>query len=500
MFRFRNPIRAALPCLCAFLLMGVYTLELLRRLNLTAVNLICLFLACLELFLGIIGAVNTQKAGNFASSLSIALAALAVNLRGRTPLSLSALSAWEALWTGLAAISIVCLAAVLLCLIHWSQEQWEETRRENQRLRRERIEQSRQARYEQRQVKLDQRQTWNNYHRWQTQQEIDARRRRQLEFLESRRRVEQLKRQRRVNSAREKLTDTVGGNHRFKTWIFGLTVAIILLYLLLPFAVKIPFICQWGMAIVEFGEKIANLMIDFADSAGVGKTAKAFDPVEGLAYYTLFYIALMGIIYVAFILLYRAIANIIGFIHGGNQRGSEGDSSGFFDEYGTALSVFIMSMAVLLFTTGRFNWKNTGNLFLQMLYAIFAIIILLIGIDVVRLTLRQCLEPGSFLRSNMELTFVLVIENVMGTILTVLMSLRLKSMLESILLLLFYNHKSAAHRKVEEVLEQSMDREIEAVRDKCKKKTSRRLKNNTQTSSRGSRPSSRKLQIKRWKK
>ena len=464
MFRFRNPIRAALPCLCAFLLMGVYTLELLRRLNLTAVNLICLFLACLKLFLGIIGAVNTQKAGNFASSLSIALAALAVNLRGRTPLSLSALSAWEALWTGLAAISIVCLAAVLLRLIHWSQEQWEETRRENQRLRRERIEQSRQARYEQRQVKLDQRQTWNNYHRWQTQQEIDARRRRQLEFLESRRRVEQLKRQRRVNSAREKLTDTVGGNHRFKTWIFGLTVAIILLYLLLPFAVKIPFICQWGMAIVEFGEKIANLMIDFADSAGVGKTAKAFDPVEGLAYYTLFYIALMGIIYVA------------------------------------ALSVFIMSMAVLLFTTGRFNWKNTGNLFLQMLYAIFAIIILLIGIDVVRLTLRQCLEPGSFLRSNMELTFVLVIENVMGTILTVLMSLRLKSMLESILLLLFYNHKSAAHRKVEEVLEQSMDREIEAVRDKCKKKTSRRLKNNTQTSSRGSRPSSRKLQIKRWKK
>jgi len=157
-------------------------------------------------------------------------------------------------------------------------------------------------------------------------------------------------------------------------------------------------------------------------------------------------------------------------------------------------------MAVLLFTTGRFNWKNTGNLFLQMLYAIFAIIILLIGIDVVRLTLRQCLEPGSFLRSNMELTFVLVIENVMGTILTVMMSLRLKSMLESILLLLFYNHKSAAHRKVEEVLEQSMDREIEAVRDKCKKKTSRRLKNNTQTSSRGSRPSSRKLQIKRWKK
>ena len=83
MFRFRNPIRAALPCLCAFLLMGVYALELLPRLNLTAVNLICLLLACLELSPGIVNAVNTQKAKCFSSSLLIAAAALAVNLRGQ---------------------------------------------------------------------------------------------------------------------------------------------------------------------------------------------------------------------------------------------------------------------------------------------------------------------------------------------------------------------------------------------------------------------------------
>ena len=132
MFRLRRSIQAALPCLCAFLLMGIYALELLPQLNLTAVNLICLLLACLKLFPGIVNAVNTRKAECFSSSLLIAAAALAVNLRGQLPPSLSALSAWETLWTG--------LAAVLLRLLRWSQENWERERAETQERRRNRRE------------------------------------------------------------------------------------------------------------------------------------------------------------------------------------------------------------------------------------------------------------------------------------------------------------------------------------------------------------------------
>lgn len=87
-------------------------------------------------------------------------------------------------------------------------------------------------------------------------------------------------------------------------------------------------------------------MSGFASSKEVQKAAAGSDPVQGLAYYMPFYIALLGIVYVAFILLYRAIDNFIGFIYDRNRHSSEGDSSRFFGEYGTALSVFIMSMAV----------------------------------------------------------------------------------------------------------------------------------------------------------
>lgn len=500
MIRLRRAIQAALPCLCAFLLMGLYALELLPRLNLTAVNLICILLACLSLFPGIVNAVNTRKAECFSSSLLIAAAALAVNLRGQLPPSLSALSAWEALWAGLAAVSAVCLAAVLLRLMRWSQEEWEEIRREAQQLRRERMEHRRHSRHEQRQLENDRRQAWNDYRQRQTERNINARNRRQQEALESKEREARLKGQRRLAKKRVRLAEAVERNHPINAWAVGLTAVVITLYFLLPFIAKISFVCQWRETIVELGKSIAAAMSGFASSKGVQKAAAGSDPVQGLAYYTLFYIALLGIVYIAFILLYRAIDNFIGFIYDRNRHSSEGDSSRFFDEYGTALSVFIMSMAVLLFTTGRFNWKDTGNLFLQMLYAIFAVIILFLGIDVVRLTLRQCLEPGSFLRNNMELTFILVIENVMGTVLSVLMSLRLKSMLESILLFLFYNHKSCAHKKVEEVLEQSMDREIEAVRVRGKKKKNICPRASGQTPSQGERPAFRELRIRRWKK
>lgn len=136
MIRLRKPIQAALPCLCAFLLMGIYALGLLPRLNLTTVNLICLFLAGLKLFLGTVESINTRKAECFASSLVIALAALAVNLRRQLPPSLSALSMWETLWGGLAVVSAVCLAVVLVRLMRWSQENWEQERKEAQERRR----------------------------------------------------------------------------------------------------------------------------------------------------------------------------------------------------------------------------------------------------------------------------------------------------------------------------------------------------------------------------
>lgn len=500
MIRLRRPIQAALPCLCAFLLMGLYALELLPQLNLTAVNLTCILLACLSLFPGIVNAINTRKAECFSSSLLIAAAALAVNLRGQLPPSLSALSAWEALWAGLAAVSTVCLAAVLLRLMHWSQEEWEEIRRENQRLRRERIEHRRHSRHEQRQLENDQRQAWNDYRRRQTEREINTRNRRHQEALESREREARLRGQRRLSRRRVRLADAVGGNRRINAWAVGLTVAVIALYLLLPFIANNSSIRQWGNAIVTLGKGIAGTMTGLADSKGVQEAAERSDSVQGLAYYTLFYIALLGIVYVAFVLLYRAVSNIVDFIHNGNRHSPERDSFRFFEEYGTALSVFIVSMSALLCTTGRLKWEQTGKLFLEMLYAIFAVIILLVGIDVVRLTLRQCLEPGSFLRNNMELTFILVIENVMGTVLSVLMSLRLKSMLESILLLLFYNHKSYAHKKVEEVLERSMDQEIESVRDNSKKKKDRQSRTCSQSPPQGGRPVFRELRIRRWKK
>lgn len=139
------PYLRALPCLCAFLLLVVHVLELLPQLNLTAVNLICLFLACLKLFLGIVNPFNNWKAEGFISSLSISLVALAVNLRGQLPPSLSALSVWELLWVLLAAASAICLAAVLLRLIRWSQENWALVRAEAQ---------------EQRRIRRDRRQRW----------------------------------------------------------------------------------------------------------------------------------------------------------------------------------------------------------------------------------------------------------------------------------------------------------------------------------------------------
>lgn len=196
--------------------------------------------------------------------------------------------------------------------------------------------------------------------------------------------------------------------------------------------------------------------------------AKPADPPKGmiseLAFYTVFFISVFAALYLGAVLLLRMVRKVIRDMQQSLHPGLQQNEKGFFDEYGTALSVFIVALSILLVAaevgTGS---EDVGRLAEKMVWVLVVIIGLLIGVDVVRLTLEQCIEKGSFLRSAMHLVFVLIVENAMGVLLTALMSLRIKSMVESVFFLLFPGAKTFVHRRVDQVLEDALNREIDWV-------------------------------------
>lgn len=143
--KIKTLIFPAIPTLLALILVGIYAQGVFPQLTLEAVHLACLFFISLELIPGVTERVNDRKAEFFACALIISMAVLGLALEWslRWPLELP--SVWAVVWCGLFLVSLVCLVMVMVRMLRWSQQDWEqaqqtarEKRREDKETRRER--------------------------------------------------------------------------------------------------------------------------------------------------------------------------------------------------------------------------------------------------------------------------------------------------------------------------------------------------------------------------
>lgn len=184
---------------------------------------------------------------------------------------------------------------------------------------------------------------------------------------------------------------------------------------------------------------------------------------SSLAQYTIFFIALVGMLYVGAVLLYRLAMQCIESL---SNKDNKDGLSDFFNEYSTPVSVLIVATAMLSTFAGTEEWTfdKLPDLFKNMACIILCILLVLITVDAVRLILKQCVEQGSLLRTSMHITFALLIDCVMGIVVGVLAELNIRGLLSSLFAFFLQGNHTPIYDKAEEVLDETLDEEIEGIR------------------------------------
>lgn len=502
MIRLRKPIQAALPCLCAFLLMGIYALELLPRLNLTAVNLICLFLAGLKLFLGTVESINTRKAECFASSLVIALAALAVNLRGQLPSSLSALSMWETLWGGLAAVSAICLAVVLVRLMRWSQENWEQERKEAQERRRIR------------------RENWRNW--WKAWRQywtarMTARRDYSLDRVKARREYKkQVEKTRRANKLKwkefrqikkwlkkilkvqewqqicqdlntesatqtnlppgdtEQSQETTGVNRPYALrtvpgwgWAVIIVVSIVVVCSIAALLFWIPTFQGLNGKVDSWFQAVRDLMIPLMTAGANGDT----DPKEiktGLAviYYLMILILCAIIFFVAVYLIATLLKRIWEGTLSNNDKKVKSNGFPLLEAYANSFALLLVSfIALYALSSGKFNFSKLTEGWSVLFFTVLFILMILTSFEIVRLVLEQCGQANSVLKRIIFLFFIAILDLLSEIIFGVLKSLHIENAVSSLLMLVLPGEPDEIPAQALEKIKRIFQTQISAVQE-----------------------------------
>lgn len=505
MIRLRKPIQAALPCLCAFILMGIYALELLPRLNLTAVNLICLFLADLKLFLGTVEAINTRKAEQFGSSLIIALAALAVNLRGQLPPSLSALSMWETLWGGLAAVSTFCLAVVLVRLMRWSQENWEQERKEVQERRRIR------------------RENWRNW--WKAWRQywtgrMAARREYSLDRVKARReykrRVEEIRRANKLKWKKfrqikkwlkkilkvqewqqicqdlntepatqtnpppgdtEQSQETTGVNRPYVLrtvpgwgWAIIIVVSIEVVCGIAALLLWIPTVYGLSEKVVGWFQAVRAMVIPLM-TIKANQEADTTVPEEiGTGMAVIYYLMIVTLCAIIFVVAVYLIATLLKRLWTGtlSNNDKKGKSNGFplLAAYANSFALLLVSfIALYALSSGKFNFGKLTEGWSVLFFTVLFILMILTAFEIVRLVLEQCGQADSVLKRIIYLFFIAILDLLSEIIFGVLKSLHIENAVSSLLMLVLPGEPDEIPAQALEKIKRIFQNQISAVQE-----------------------------------
>lgn len=414
-----------------------------QTLSAMEINLLFFILFLFDLLVSLRNRENTGKCLWLFSTLGTALVAGAANL---SELSSRYGTVLVGVWAFLSFATAVYFVVLCIRTARWSQEGWEEHQAEVRETRRQILEEDRAARQQAKKVDAEIKTTRAAYKKKLS----DDRRQEQAE----RRRTRHTLWQEWVKAHRKKAAKEAQAE-RSPTFKARLTLVFIFA------AVFIFYIALPGLATKERLQDIKYFTDDFLSGLS--------DNFRELITYTLFFIALIGGLSIAWRLLLRHFKNTHAKPHGESTSGAS-SLDALFDEYGTAFSLFIVTMSMLLTISslspengGNFDISHVSKFFYNILCMILTVMVFFVAVDIVRLMLEQCTQKGSLLRTAMHLTFTLVIECLMGIILGVLSGLRLKETIRSIFSFFFPDVKTFSYNKANQVLEDTLSHEISWV-------------------------------------
>ncbi len=413
------------------------------------VNLVFILFAGLYLREALADENNKEKVAPLWNAVVVSIIAMILNIELHDTTSdttfLKSILNWCTVWILITAGVFFYLSVILYRNKRWTQNEYEEWKR----LKKERKLKNKK---ESENYKVEKTKAWVNH------------KRRKMEFTYE---TKEIKRENR----RKKLERGRGKSVRLEKCV-GVVVVIITVFLLVSF-ISIPYLnSKFNGFIERWILNIASLM---------GAEIKPLDNTETLsriaivANYTIFYVAIVGVAFLSFMLLFVVAKKIAEKFHI-CQNPDKKEQSDFFNEYGTPISILIVGLSVLISFVGNHNFKLVELIWESLLPFLLSIIVIFVAVDIIRLILEQCLIENSLLRVCIRYIYILFINTAMDIILGVFSGLRASEWISSIISLLIPVSNSELHEKIDQYIKKVLKKETEEVVQGKRKKETQKFK------------------------
>ena len=437
-----------LPSLLTVILTVVYSLGVWPAFQLITVNVLCVSLIALELAQAFRENVNAWKVCGFIGSEAISgiLAALNVlnDIYGEV-FSLGQLSFWGWLWIGLLAVSVISSVVILIRMLRWDQDRWEEIRKWRQEYRKERME----ARRELRRSK-------HAYKQELSKEKAAAKIGKQKDRAGKDVIIRNQKHEQRL----ERLNDwqKYWGNitalvlkkaKSLATFVASSLMAV--LFLVIPYSTKLQSIVfNWLNAVDELAAQIKIIPLDNQDE---------FFPA--FANYIIFYIFLIVAIWMI-IFLCRYVYKILTRSRKGEKEQNNPERKNFLEEYDTAIAILTVFTALLFaFGSSGSSFFDLTNKWTTLITVILFILIVFVSIEIVRLVVEQIGQKNSLLKRLVRLIFVAILEFLAGLLLGVIINFQIEKVISSLLSIMFPQEELSFTSKIQEKFNEMFNKELD---------------------------------------
>ena len=132
--------------------------------------------------------------------------------------------------------------------------------------------------------------------------------------------------------------------------------------------------------------------------------------------------------------------------------------------YEAPIAILVVFSAVLMsFSKGLPNFGNVSVNWVVLLMIIMYILLIMIAIEIVRITLEQCVRKNSLLKNVIKLVFILILDFLSGLILGVFYKLRSSEIISSLISLMLKDNDNIIGDKANKVIEKLLFKEIDKI-------------------------------------
>lgn len=426
----------------------IYSLGIWSSFQLATINVLCIALSALELAWAFTERINTWKVCGFISAGAISGVATGFNVLNdvqREGFALGQLSFWGWFWIGLLAISVIALVVILIRMLRWNQEQWEEIRKWRQEYRKERME----AR---RQLKRSRQTCMQELSKEKATAKIDKQKDQASKDIV----VRNQKHKQRMEHFKDwkkywrNITVLVLKKAKVLT-TFVVSVLLGVLFLVIPYSAKLQsIVLNWLDAVKELAVQIKIISLDNKN-----------DFFPAFANYIIFYIFLIIAIGMI-VFLCRYVYRILARSDKGKKEQNSVERKSFLEEYDTAIAVLTVFITLLFaFGTSGSSLFDLTNKWTTLITAIFLILIVFVSIETVRLVVEQIGQKNSLLKRLVRLIFAAILEFLAGLLLGAIINFQIEKVISSLLSMMFPREELAFASKIQEKFNEMFSKELD---------------------------------------